>query len=457
MGVMVLGVDEISMTRWGCHGKFIDFFNASEICHEFVIEFTHHGGMDKSEVNAIVLEDYPAFRPSMRIAVVTETWPPEVNGVAVTLAKLVQGLCLRNHDVQLIRPRQTSGDQAAHDPGFEEVLMRGMPIPRYPELKLGLPSKKNLIKAWTLRRPDVVHIATEGPLGWSALQAAKVLKLPVTSDFRTNFHSYSKHYGVGWLRKPIVAYLRKFHNATACTMVPTQGLQAELSQHGFLNLKVVARGVDTQLFNPAKRSEALRRSWQAGPDTVVLISVGRLAVEKNLGQVMATYEALRSVGADVKLVLVGDGPMRGQIQQRCPDAIFAGMLSHDKLANYYASADLFLFPSQSETFGNVTVEALASGLPVLAFDCAAASDWVKPDVNGWLIPETQPEMYVTTAVRVVQSASTLARVAATTRAQVGQLDWQEIAEQVEGVLMAAIDNAPDQRSVLREWVQRLTV
>jgi len=98
--------------------------------------------MDQTDVNPIVLEDYPAFRPSMRIAVVTETWPPEVNGVAVTLAKLVQGLCLRNHDVQLIRPRQTSADQASHDPGFEEVLMRGMPIPRYPELKLGLPSKR---------------------------------------------------------------------------------------------------------------------------------------------------------------------------------------------------------------------------------------------------------------------------------------------------------------------------
>jgi glycosyltransferase involved in cell wall biosynthesis len=455
--VMVQVNDEISMTRWVCHGNFIKFWAPCLICHEFVIKKIHHGGMDKSTINPIVLEDFPAFRPSLRIAVVTETWPPEVNGVAVTLAKLVQGLCLRNHDVQLIRPRQTASDQALHDPGYEEVLMRGMPIPRYPELKLGLPSKKNLIKAWTLRRPDVVHIATEGPLGWSALQAAKVLKLPVTSDFRTNFHSYSKHYGVGWLRKPIVAYLRKFHNATACTMVPTQSLLAQLSKHGFLNLKVVARGVDTQLFNPAKRSEALRRQWQAGPETVVLMSVGRLAAEKNLGQVMATYEALRSMGANVKLVLVGDGPMRAQIQQRCPDAVLAGMLPHDKLADYYASADLFLFPSQSETFGNVTVEALASGLPVLAFDCAAASDWVQPEVNGWLISEAQPEMYVTTAVRVVQSAGALARVAASTRAQVGQLDWQEIAAQVEAVLIQAIKSGPDPRSVLREWVQRLGV
>ena len=411
--------------------------------------------MDLNAENPIVVEDFPAFRPSLRIAVVTETWPPEVNGVAVTLAKLVQGLCRRNHDVQLVRPKQVKNEIPLHNLGFEEVLMRGMPIPRYPELKLGLPSKKNLVKAWTLRRPDVVHIATEGPLGWSAMQAAKVLKLPVTSDFRTNFHSYSQHYGVGWLRKPIVAYLRKFHNATACTMVPTQALKNELAQHGFLNLKVVARGVDTVLFNPLRRSPELRSQWNADSETVVLISVGRLALEKNLGQVMACYESLKSAGAKVKLVLVGDGPMRETICQRCPDAIFAGMLSHDALATYYASADLFLFPSLTETFGNVTVEALASGLPVLAFDCAAATDWVKQGVNGWLVSESEPEAYVSTALKVAMNPELLSQVAGTTRSQVSQLDWDQISEQVEAVFEKAIHSFDQPTSRLRQLLGKI--
>ncbi len=411
--------------------------------------------MDINAENPIVVEDFPAFRPSLRIAVVTETWPPEVNGVAVTLAKLVQGLCRRNHDVQLVRPKQVKNEIPLHNLGFEEVLMRGMPIPRYPELKLGLPSKKNLVKAWTLRRPDVVHIATEGPLGWSALQAAKVLKLPVTSDFRTNFHSYSQHYGVGWLRKPIVAYLRKFHNATGCTMVPTQALKNELAQHGFLNLKVVARGVDTVLFNPLRRSPELRSQWNADSETVVLISVGRLALEKNLGQVMACYESLKSAGAKVKLVLVGDGPMRETIAQRCPDAIFAGMLSHDALATYYASADLFLFPSLTETFGNVTVEALASGLPVLAFDCAAATDWVKQGVNGWLVSEAEPEAYVSTAMKVAMNPELLTQVAGTTRSQVSQLDWDQISEQVEAVFEKAIHSFDQPTSRLRQLLGKI--
>ena len=394
--------------------------------------------MENSADTSIVLEDYPASRRSLRVAVVTETWPPEVNGVAVTLAKLVQGLSQRNHDVQLIRPRQTKTDTGFNDSNLEEVLMKGMPIPRYPELKLGLPSKKTLVKTWTLRRPDVVHIATEGPLGWSALQAAKVLKLPVTSDFRTNFQSYSKHYGVGWLRKPIVAYLRKFHNATACTMVPTKELQRTLSENGFLNLKVVARGVDTSLFNLAKRDINLRQSWGANEQTKVIISVGRMAPEKNLDQVLRAFEALRFMGNQLKLVMVGDGPLREQFQLKYPEIIFPGMLDQTDLARYYASADLFVFPSQTETFGNVTLEALASGIPVLAFDCAAARDWVQTGVNGWLVPENYPEGFALQAVEIFKSPSLLAQVTQSTRQQIVRLDWDQIAEQVESVLLDAI-------------------
>jgi len=394
--------------------------------------------MENSIDSPIVLEDYPATRPSLRIAVVTETWPPEVNGVAMTLAKLVQGLSHRNHDVQLIRPRQTKTESPLNDASLEEVLMRGMPIPRYPELKLGLPSKKTLVKTWTLRRPDVVHIATEGPLGWSALQAAKVLKLPVTSDFRTNFQSYSKHYGVGWLRKPIVAYLRKFHNATACTMVPTRELMRTLSENGFANLKVVSRGVDTKLFNISKRSTSLRASWGAKENTTVLISVGRMAPEKNLDQVLKTYEALKNTGKAFKLVMVGDGPLKEQFQQRYPEIIFPGMLSQSNLAAYYASSDLFVFPSQTETFGNVTLEALASGIPVLAFDCAAARDWVQRGINGWLVAENNPDGFAAQAVSVVNNKEVLDQITHSTRQQVVHLDWDQIAEQVESVLWDAI-------------------
>jgi glycosyltransferase involved in cell wall biosynthesis len=391
--------------------------------------------MSTAHADPILVEEYPAARPSLRLSVVTETWPPEINGVALTLSRLVQGLCARNHQVQLIRPRQARADEARSDPGFEEVLMRGMPIPRYPELKLGLPGKGALVRAWTLQRPDLVHIATEGPLGWSALQAARRLRLPVTSDFRTNFHAYSQHYGVGWLKTPIVAYLRKFHNLTRCTMVPTQALRAELQAIGFQNVQVVARGVDTQLFNPARRSTELRAQWGAGPDTLVMLSVGRMAPEKNLDMTLRAYEAMRATGADVRLVLVGDGPQRAALQQRCPDAVFAGMRRGDDLAAHYASADLFGFPSLTETFGNVTIEALASGLPVLAFDTAAAGEWVNHGHNGWLLPVDDAAGFVQQAALLAREPARVRSATAHASAQVARLDWQQIAQQVEDIFL----------------------
>jgi glycosyltransferase involved in cell wall biosynthesis len=394
--------------------------------------------MEKLMTDRILVENIEPENPSMRIAVVTETWPPEVNGVALTLSKLIHQLSLRKHTIQLIRPRQDKFDIGSAHAGWSEILLRGLPIPKYPDLKLGFPSKKALVKAWSVKRPDLVHIATEGPLGWSALQAARVLRLPVTSDFRTNFHSYSKHYGVGWLSKPIVAYLRKFHNRTHCTMVPTRALKAQLQAVGFDNLRVVARGVDTQLFHPGQRSGDLRSQWQADENTVVLLSVGRLAAEKNLDLTVSAYQALARNGRRVKLVFAGDGPYRSKLQLDCPEAIFMGMCSHAELAHVYASADLFLFPSLTETFGNVTLEALASGTPVLAFDCAAATEVIEDGQNGWLVQGEVPEHYVLKALEITETEATLHKAKTHAAESIRPWDWQEIVSQVEVIFRNAL-------------------
>jgi glycosyltransferase involved in cell wall biosynthesis len=397
--------------------------------------------MESSTHTPITVETFEPEQRFLRIAVVTETWPPEVNGVAVTLSKLIHHLGQRHHTIQLIRPRQDKHDEGVEQSGWSELLLRGLPIPRYPQLKLGLPSKKALIKAWSTKRPDLVHIATEGPLSWSALQAAQILRLPVTSDFRTNFHSYCQHYGVGWLSKPIVAYLRKFHNRTACTMVPTQAMKFQLEAMGFKNLKVVARGVDTQQFNPNNRSEAMRQSWGVTPETIVLLSVGRIAAEKNLDLIVQTYQALIEAGRPVKMIFAGDGPMRAITQVKCPDALFVGMCTHEQLAILYASADLLLFPSLTETFGNVTLEALASATPVLAFDCAAAGEFIKDKRNGWLVNSDEPQTYIKRALEITKEKSTLVDARAFTRDSVEHLGWDEIACQVETVFHRAIELA----------------
>jgi len=378
----------------------------------------------------------PGLQGPLRIACVTETYPPEVNGVAMTVAQLVRGLRARQHCVRVIRPRQASdADAGAVDGDF---LVRGVPIPRYEGLKMGLPCTGKLVKLWKKERPDVVHIATEGPLGRSALLAARALGLPVCSEFRTNFHAYSAHYGLGFMKTLILGYLRRFHNATQCTMVPTQALHDELQREGFRDLLTVARGVDTRRFDPARRSEALRAHWGVAPGDLVVTCVGRLAPEKNLGTLLDAFDAIARVQPRARLVLVGDGPMRKELEARRPDAIFAGQRMGEDLAAHYASADLFLFPSITETFGNVTTEAMASGLAVVAYDYAAARRLIVQGENGALVPYDDGAAFVATAARTAADLAACRVFGARARTSVLALDWDGIAAQVEGVMTSAI-------------------
>lgn len=397
--------------------------------------------MAKLPGDTLLIDAYLPTRRSLRVAMVTETYPPEVNGVAATVSRVVEGLRARGHELQLVRPRQDGSDAASEDGRFVEVLMRGLPIPRYPQLRMGLPARRALLRLWRTQRPDVVHIVTEGPLGWSALLAATQLRLPVVSDFRTNFHAYSRHYGVGWLRTPVMAYLRKFHNRTACTMVPTEGLRRELSAAGFKGLRVVARGVDTQLFNPLKRSAALRASWGADDHTMVALCVGRLAPEKNMGAVLAAAEAMRADDPGLRLVLVGDGPERARLQQCFPDAVFAGLRRGEDLAAHYASADVFLFPSVTETFGNVVPEAMASGLAVVAYDHAAAGQLIHHGDNGLLAPLDHTEHFCAMARRLAGDLPQARALGVQARITAGTLDWARILGLVEDEYLGAIGAA----------------
>ncbi len=389
----------------------------------------------------IVVDELPALQQSLRIALVTETWPPEVNGVAATLSTLVEALRVRNHQIQLVRPRQQKRDLAAQRDGYHEVLTGGVAIPRYGQMRMGMPCTRTLAQLWTQRRPDVVHIATEGPLGWSALQAARKLKLPVTSDFRTNFHAYSRHYGVGWLYKPIMGYLRKFHNRTQCTMVPSETLKRELDGAGFQRLAVVARGVDTRRFRPELRSAELRARWGVVDDAPVALCVGRLAAEKNPGTLAAAFDAMRAAHPRARLVLVGDGPARAEYERRCPHAVFAGLRTGDDLAAHYASADVFLFPSMTETFGNVVPEAMASGLAVVAFDHAAAGQLIASGSNGLLAGLDRGDEFVAHAVRLAGEAAVVRQLGAAARITACTLGWERSVAQVEGVFHDAMRSA----------------
>ena len=402
-----------------------------------MVAFKHHTFDMHTHLH---IERLGQVRPSLKIAVVTETYPPDINGVAMTLSRIVNGLVKNGHDILLIRPKHFKNDEPAARDGFQEKLVHGLPIPFYKQLRMGLPSKKELLRLWTYNRPDIVHIATEGPLGWSALQAAKKLRLPVSTDFRTNFHAYSNHYKIGWLSAAILSYLKKFHNAAHVTMVPTSQLEAELDAVGFQNLHIVPRGIDTQLFSPHKRSLRLREQWGANDQTTVMLYVGRLAAEKNLPLVIQSYAMAQKIHNDVKLVLVGDGPLMSDLQNKYPEVVFAGFQTGEDLAMHYASADMFVFASQTETFGNVTLEAMASGLAVVAFNHAAASELIISGENGMLAAQNT-EVHFEMAVQAILNNPFLMAESKINAVQTARnFSWESIVERTESVFFDVINH-----------------
>ena len=364
----------------------------------------------------------------LRIAIVTETYPPEINGVAMTLGRLINGLRRHGHNVQVIRPRQHADATASTQVNASEILVRGIPIPRYSGLQFGLPAGKRLQALWRANPPDIVHVVTEGPLGMSAVAVANQLGLPMTSSFHTNFHRYSKHYGFGWLRGLIAGHLRKLHNRTAATFVPTQALAAELGADGFANLRVMARGVDTQLFTPGRRSAELRHSWGLGENELAILYVGRLAAEKNLRVVLAAFAEISAQHPTARMVFVGDGPMVGKLRQQCPQAVFCGSRTGEDLATHYASGDIFLFPSLTETFGNVTTEALASGLGVVAFAHAAAAELITSNRNGITVAAGDEAAYIRAATALANNPLQLDMVRRNAASSMQHLDWHHIVD-----------------------------
>jgi glycosyltransferase involved in cell wall biosynthesis len=374
----------------------------------------------------------------LHIAIVTETYPPEVNGVAMTLGRMVQGLLARGHRVSLTRPRQHAGDMPPASAMETTTLVRGLPIPGYAGLKFGLPATRLFRRQWRAERPDVVQVVTEGPLGASAISAARDLGIPVVSEFHTNFHAYSRHYGFAWLEDLVALHLRRLHNRSRMTLVPSHQLGVDLVRRGYRGIRVVARGVDTRLFSPARRSDALRASWKVAGDDLVVAHVGRLAPEKNLPLVLSTFEAIQRFAPRARLLLVGDGPLRKKLAQTHPQHIFAGMRHGEDLAAHYASADLFLFPSMTETYGNVTLEALASGLPVVAYRMAAAAELIRHGDNGMLASPGASDQFVRAALDLVTRPGVRQRAAGAAPRSVAMLDWDLIHDRLVAALRDAI-------------------
>lgn len=372
----------------------------------------------------------------MKVLLVTDTFPPDVNGVARTLHTLAKALVGRGHEVLVVTT--LAADEAEQVP---RQVMRSLPLPGYPGLRMGLATRGMMRDCIGTFGAEVLYVATETPLGLAAIRAANQLGLPVVSGFHTNFQSYLENYRLPGFERMAKWILCAIHNRTGRTLTPSEDTAETLRSWGMTNVGVLGRGVDTELFDPAKRDAALRRSWGAGPEDPVALYVGRLAAEKNLPLAAEAFRAMKARAPGLIGVFVGAGPRAKWLAAEYPDFVFAGSRVGEDLARHYASADVFVFPSETETFGNVVLEAMASGLGVVAYDYAAPRLLIRDGVNGWLVPFGENAKLVETAVAAVDWAMDEGLRKEARRAAMDH-SWIRVIDQFENELKSSMIRQP---------------
>jgi len=361
----------------------------------------------------------------VRLALVTDTYPSDVNGVARTLGILVEHAAARGHEVMLVSPK-VSEEPAPH--ATRHLQLPGMPIPIYPELQLarGLGGEgRRMLHDF---QPDLVHVATESTVGLSGRRWAVRNEVPLVTSFHTNFPMYLHDYGMGFLEPLLWRYLAWFHRPALLTFCPSCDTLAEIRGQGFHSrLRVWGRGVDTDHFGPHRRNDAVRERMAPGADTILLY-VGRLAAEKRVEVVLDAFPAVRAaMGPGTALVFVGDGPAGERLRTRAGDGVhFTGFLHGGELAEAYAAADLFVFASDTETFGNVVLEAIASGVPAVVVDRGGVRESALPGRTGLRVRPNDPEAFARGCIELLSDRAGLAELARGAREEALTRSWPAI-------------------------------
>ncbi len=362
------------------------------------------------------------------IEVVTDTYAPDINGVALSLARLCNGLRQRGHRVEVIRSGR--GNEG-------EIPVPWWPLPGYWEIRVGAPLPGQLRRRWRANRPDIIYVAIETPLGFTAMRTARKLGIPVIGGFHTNFREYLLQYGMRRFAGKVWSYQKWFHGRLARTLVPSPDARTRLLDAGFANVAVLGRGVDTTLFHPQRRNPDLRREWGVADDSPVALVVGRVSSEKNIGLAIHAFRRMRQSLPGLACVVVGDGPVRARLEKENPEVRFTGYRTGEALAACYASADIMLFPSETETFGNVLLEGMASGLAILAYDYAAAAWHGTDGTNCLKAPKGDAGAFLTAAERLADPALRR-QLGATARSTAENLGWPSIVAHLEEILLEVI-------------------
>jgi phosphatidylinositol alpha 1,6-mannosyltransferase len=312
----------------------------------------------------------------MRVAVVAETFLPQMNGVTHSLLRVLEHLAQRGDDVLVLAPGAAGLPTAVS--GFPVVPLPSVSFPSYRDVRLATVGVSRLTKILRRFAPDVIHLASPFVLGWQGVRAAEALGIPTVSIYQTDVPAYAARYGVPAAEPVLWNHVRRLHRRSTMNLAPSASAMTLLADHGVGRLSLWGRGVDSARFSPAKRDEPLRSTW-AAPDERVVGYVGRLAAEKQVDDLRVLQDI-----PGVRLVIVGDGPLRGPLEASLPSARFLGFLTGERLARAMASFDVFVHPGESETFGQTIQEAMASGVPVVATGKGGPLDLVDSSRNGWL-------------------------------------------------------------------------
>jgi glycosyltransferase involved in cell wall biosynthesis len=343
----------------------------------------------------------------MRIALFSEVYWPMVSGVGVTLVRLTEALEERGHQVRVYSASYPLPAGRTDRP--EVHRSPSIPLFLYPDVQWAFPRLRDVIEDVRRFRPDVVHLATEFALGLAGLKAARQLSLPLIASAHTDYDKYAARYGVDWALRVGWHYLRWFYGQAHRVLCPSRIYQEHLHSRGVTHTGVWSRGVDPSHFHPRFRSNEYRETLGLGPRDLLVTYIGRIAREKNLSQLLAAWEALAPERGSARLALVGRGPLEEEIHRReIPGVHVLGLRHERELSEAYASADIFVFPSATETFGNSLLEAMGSGLPSLAAAGGGVLEFAQHGRNAWLVaPNSAPA--ITQGLRRLMRDSDLRR------------------------------------------------
>mgnify|MGYP001822105390 CR=1 FL=1 len=377
----------------------------------------------------------------MRIALFTDTFVPSLNGVARVLGLLVEHANRKGHEIAVVSPVVEDRDW----PGTAcHLRLPGIELPFYREFMACRPyvgrEGAQVLQAFA---PDLVHLVTEALIGMAGRSWARTAGLPVVTSYCTNFPEYLAGYNLGLLERPVWSHLRRFHDEAVMSFCPSDATRRELLDRGFHDrFRIWGRGVDSELFHPTRRSEELRRALAPDAD-VVLMYVGRVAPEKRLDLLLDAFPELEArTSCRLALVLVGDGPARSELEARAPaGVVFAGYQRGEELAAHFASGDVFLFPSDTETFGQVVTEAMASGLPVVAPRRGGVLDTVRPGKTGALFTPGSVADLVEAALPLIERPHLRRALASRARIDAEGRSWDRIFDRFFDDYREALDSS----------------